>query len=91
MHRGSAEQIGEIIKRLFAHDPKTKPLEVSVAQDWRMELEDKPLACIWWAYRDWIRKDETWAPNLGAFLKAVETHERTTLRVVNQLKSIAND
>lgn len=84
---GSPEQIGEIIKRLWAHDPSSKPLERSVAEDWRMDLEDKPLACIWWAYREWIRRDETWKPNLGKFVQIVERHERNTQRIVNQLKS----
>ena len=85
---GSLPQVGEIVRRMLAHDPKRDEIPKSVAEDWGLELLDKPLACIWWAYREEIRKPGAWAPDLGTFLKSVEHHERSTLRIVNQLKAI---
>lgn len=83
---GSLQEVGEVVKRLLAHDPSRKPVEETVAQDWALELRDKPLACIWWAYREEIRSAEKWSPSLGQFLQRVRTQETLLDHVIRQVE-----
>ena len=90
---GGLRQISNIIQRLVAHDQRNwsgnKKFEMpdTVLEDWLRILQDKPLACIWWAYEEQIRTDSKWTPDSGQFLALVERHEIQVERMLKQLEA----
>ena len=75
--RGNASETLTIIRRLLAHYPGYNVERPdSVAEDWVQELIDRPVLCIWIAYKKTICSKGQFAPTLGTFLDTVSGLER---------------
>ena len=90
--RGTAGQVKELLKRMFALYPATQNANESVAQDWLRVLVEQPLASIFHAYEKTIREERDFAPSLGVFLAKVDEHsKRIKVRLKMLTEAIENE
>ena len=89
---GTASQVTELLKRMFAMYPATQKKELSVAQDWLRILASQPLGAIWLAYEHFIRTEREFAPSAGVFLaKTDEQAKRIRIRLASLKEAIDNE
>lgn len=89
---GTASQVTELLKRLFAMYPATQKKEMSVAQDWLRLISSQPLGAIWLAYEHFIRSEREFAPSAGVFLaKTDEQAKRIRIRLASLKEAIDNE
>lgn len=89
---GTASQVTELLKRMFAMYPATQKKEMSVAQDWLRILASQPLGAVWLAYEHFIRSEREFAPSAGVFLaKTDEQAKRIRIRMASLKEAIDNE